>query len=309
LRGAVIGDDVAAMDRSKRIGRLWPYLPTFRVVAELQHVTRASAVLGVTPSAVSRTISLLEDDLEQALFTRSGRRIALTEAGAELLAAVRSAMRVVDDGLLSMQDQLFVGPVRVAAVEPFVSCLAAGAFARLRKAHPGLVPMLTRAAEGEVARGVLTGLHDVAFVRHPPSATHLVVTAIASFPSAVYLPAAALVRGKATNADPLSGHACADVAAPALSTSPWPAGLPRRVGAVAADYDVALSLCQGGLATVLPIAMASALEANGTVRRLSSPKTRPITLCAVARETVASEGRAEALVAAARDEATSLGYL
>jgi DNA-binding transcriptional LysR family regulator len=297
------------MDRSKRIGRLWPYLPTFRVVAELQHVTRASAVLGVTPSAVSRTIGILEHDLQQPLFTRGGRRIALTEAGAELLAAVRSAMRVVDEGLLSMQDQLFVGPVRVAAVEPFVSCLAAGAFARLRHAHPGLVPTLTRAAEGDVARGVLTGIHDVAFVRHPPSTAHLVVTAIASFPSAVYLPAADLARGKASSANPLSGHACVDVTAPALATSAWPAGLARRVGALAADYDVALSLCQSGLATVLPIAMASALEAKGSVRRLTTPKTRPITLCAVARETVASEGRAEALVAAARDEATALGYL
>jgi DNA-binding transcriptional LysR family regulator len=296
------------MDRLKRIRRLWPYLPAFRAVAELEHITRAAAALGVTPSAVSRTITLLEDELRETLFTRSGRRIALTDAGAKLLASVRVAMRVVDEGLLTMRDQLFVGQVRVAAVEPFITCLAAGTFARLRAAHPQLVPVLTRATEGDVTKAVLTGVFDVAVVRHAPSAAHVVVTTIASFESAVYVARAADAHGNARDADPLQGKLCAEVSAPALAPSPWPAGPPRNVAAVAADYDGALSLCRGGLVTVLPIAMASVDEEAGSIRRLRAVETRSITLYAVARGRVASEGRTEALVAAAREEAASLGH-
>ncbi|MCO7176073.1 LysR family transcriptional regulator [Sporolactobacillus kofuensis] len=53
----------------------------FIEAATREHITQASAALHVAQSAISRQISLLEDELGVALFTRKGRNIQLTQAG------------------------------------------------------------------------------------------------------------------------------------------------------------------------------------------------------------------------------------
>jgi LysR family transcriptional regulator, transcriptional activator of nhaA len=57
------------------------HLHYFWVVAKQGGVARASEVLHLTPQTISGQINLLEDNLGQALFTRSGRNLELTEAG------------------------------------------------------------------------------------------------------------------------------------------------------------------------------------------------------------------------------------
>ena len=47
---------------SERVSRIWNWLPVFRAVAETEHLPTASELLYVTPSALSRTIRLLEKD-------------------------------------------------------------------------------------------------------------------------------------------------------------------------------------------------------------------------------------------------------
>ena len=42
------------------VERIWNWLPAFRAVAETEHLPTASDLLHVTPSALSRTIRLLE---------------------------------------------------------------------------------------------------------------------------------------------------------------------------------------------------------------------------------------------------------
>ncbi|MCL1631139.1 LysR substrate-binding domain-containing protein [Sporolactobacillus sp. CPB3-1] len=53
----------------------------FIEAATREHMTQASEALHVAQSAISRQISLLEDELGVALFTRKGRNIQLTHAG------------------------------------------------------------------------------------------------------------------------------------------------------------------------------------------------------------------------------------
>ncbi|SAL62622.1 LysR family transcriptional regulator [Caballeronia choica] len=83
-------------------------LKCFVTAARYENFTQAAEVLCVTQAAISRQIKDLEDSLEVALFDRSGRHIALTEAGrilynasylsimniAETVEAVRRAGRV-----------------------------------------------------------------------------------------------------------------------------------------------------------------------------------------------------------------------
>ena len=68
------------MDASNKAQQIWSWLPVFRVVAETQHLPTAAKRLHVSASALSRTIRLIEESLEQPLFVRTSRRILLNAA-------------------------------------------------------------------------------------------------------------------------------------------------------------------------------------------------------------------------------------
>lgn len=67
-------------------------LNAFLAVAETRSFRAASERLGVTASAVSQTVRQLEASLGLALFTRTTRSVALTEAGEHLLSGVKPAL-------------------------------------------------------------------------------------------------------------------------------------------------------------------------------------------------------------------------
>ena len=59
----------------------YKHLHYFWAVAKQGGVARASEHLHLTPQTISGQINLLEDSLGEALFTRAGRNLELTEAG------------------------------------------------------------------------------------------------------------------------------------------------------------------------------------------------------------------------------------
>lgn len=83
--------------RQHQLQHYWPYLPAFRVVAEVRNVTEAAELMFVTPSAISKTLRRLEEMFGQPLFDREGGKLQLTAAGERLLAATRTALRTVED--------------------------------------------------------------------------------------------------------------------------------------------------------------------------------------------------------------------
>lgn len=77
-------------------------LSTLMVVADKRSFTAAAALLGVTPSAVSQTVRVLEERLGVRLLQRTTRSVGLTEAGTRFLARLRPAM----DGVQAAIDAL-----------------------------------------------------------------------------------------------------------------------------------------------------------------------------------------------------------
>lgn len=82
-----------------------PGLMAFEVAARLLNFARAAAEMGVTPTAMSRTIKILEGQLNVRLFNRTTRSVGLTEAGnalnasiAPALAGIRGALAEVSHG-------------------------------------------------------------------------------------------------------------------------------------------------------------------------------------------------------------------
>ena len=73
-------------------------LEYFRVLARVQHVTRAAEELGISQPALSRAIARLERELGVALFRPEGRSIALSAHGDVFLGYVDRAFAALTDG-------------------------------------------------------------------------------------------------------------------------------------------------------------------------------------------------------------------
>ncbi|MBP8186026.1 MAG: LysR family transcriptional regulator, partial [Pseudomonas sp.] len=67
-------------------------LSMFVATAEHGSFSRAAEQLGKTPSALTKAIAHLEDELGSRLFERSTRRLALTEAGSLYLETARQVL-------------------------------------------------------------------------------------------------------------------------------------------------------------------------------------------------------------------------
>lgn len=76
-----------------------PGLLTFEAAARHLNFARAAAELGVTPTAVSRTIKAVETQLNVRLFNRTTRSVSLTEAGASLNSKLAPALALIRNSL------------------------------------------------------------------------------------------------------------------------------------------------------------------------------------------------------------------
>jgi DNA-binding transcriptional LysR family regulator len=74
---------------------LFPHLPVVLAVARRGGFAAAAAELGMTASNASRAVRLLEERLGMPLFARTTRSVALTEAGAALVAGCGPALQEI----------------------------------------------------------------------------------------------------------------------------------------------------------------------------------------------------------------------
>lgn len=76
----------------------------FITTAQLENVTKASELLHVSQSALSKNIAALEKELGTPLFTRNGRNITLNSAGERFLESCRKVVTEMD-GTIRVLDQ------------------------------------------------------------------------------------------------------------------------------------------------------------------------------------------------------------
>src|SRR3954451_6614222 len=79
-------------------------LAYFVAVAEEASFTRAAARVHVAQPGVSAQVRLLERELGEPLFDRSGRTVRLTEIGAAVLPFARAALEAVDGVKLAVDE-------------------------------------------------------------------------------------------------------------------------------------------------------------------------------------------------------------
>src|SRR5947209_16487030 len=78
-------------------------LVAFITVARERNFTRAAAQLGVSQSALSRTVAGLERRIGLQLLTRTTRSVSLTEAGERLLSAIRPRFEEIEAEVASLR--------------------------------------------------------------------------------------------------------------------------------------------------------------------------------------------------------------
>ena len=86
-------------------------LRSFVTVAETGGVTKAAQQLHLTQSAVSMQLKRLEVSLDQPLLDRSGRGVALTNQGEQLLSYGRRMLALNDEVMARMTDDAFEGEI------------------------------------------------------------------------------------------------------------------------------------------------------------------------------------------------------
>ncbi|KAI3590574.1 Transcriptional regulator, LysR family [Cupriavidus sp. U2] len=111
------------------------YFKTFLVAAETGSFSAAGTRLGLTQSAVSTQIRRLEEDLGCTLFDRSGKSVALSDEGRQML---DDAARIVGlyESMKGARAQRDMAPLDLGAVSTVQSSLLPQAMQRFRVAHP-----------------------------------------------------------------------------------------------------------------------------------------------------------------------------
>lgn len=158
-------------------------LRIFDAAASTSSFSRAAEMLGMTQSAVSQHIRVLEDEVKVKLFDTQARPIRLTDAGRELLRHARlvlSQVNVAMDSLNSLDGQ-YRGQLQIGAVPPSNYFLPA-VIAAFRENYPEMGMKLTLGRRDELLAMLCEHRLDLVIGGYPPSETDVQAQVFARHP-------------------------------------------------------------------------------------------------------------------------------
>ncbi|OHB25041.1 MAG: transcriptional regulator IlvY [Desulfuromonadaceae bacterium GWC2_58_13] len=143
-------------------------LEIFLTVADLLHFGRASQACNLSPSALTRTIQRLEEEVGQPLFDRNNRTATLTAAGEQFRNYARQSLQDWQGFKATLKDeQAISGTLSIYASVTAVHSLLPDLLEAFRRAYPEVqLELRTGAAEQAVAQ-VLSGEIDLAVAAQP----------------------------------------------------------------------------------------------------------------------------------------------
>jgi len=118
------------------------YLLGFEAAARLGSFGRAAEELGLTQSAISHQMRLLEERLGQPLFLRHGRSVRLTDAGRDYQRTVARSLTQLEEGCRRLDSFRKPGSVVIYAPRDFAARWLMPRMHDLRRAVPKCDPWL-----------------------------------------------------------------------------------------------------------------------------------------------------------------------
>ncbi len=293
------------MDRRRALLTVWNWLPAFQVVAESEHLRAASDRLNVTTSALSRTITMLEDRLGRQLFTRRGRQLVLNTDGRRLLAGMTTAFAALDVSVATLWSAELDGPLYASATGPLAQMLVVRALRNLQKQGDGLVPYVYGYDRDEAVRLLRTGQLDVVFDSTESTDADLVATFLGPTANGIYCGREhPLFAAEATDERGLLAHGFVVTCSPGAggATDAFPSDVPRRIDMYVDEPSVALEVCLAGhLLAVLPEFVARGHARQEALRHLPFDGLASTPLYATFARAHAGDARVRAVVGAVQE--------
>jgi len=145
-----------------------PELNNFLTLAEMLHFGKASRACNLSPSALTRSIQRLEEEIGHPLFTRDNRNVALTPAGVRFQAYARQTRKEWQTLQQELHDSPSVsGPLSLYASITAVYSLLPELLEAYRTACPDVQLELRTGAAEQAVEQVLTGEIDLAVAALP----------------------------------------------------------------------------------------------------------------------------------------------
>ena len=111
-------------------------LRVFEAVATRLSFAEAAEALHVTPAAVSMQVRTLEEYLQVPLFRRSGRKVALTPEGDQLLPGIRRGLDELEAALNELRKDRKGGQLNISMLASFLQKWLLPRLPQLRDQHP-----------------------------------------------------------------------------------------------------------------------------------------------------------------------------
>lgn len=149
-------------------------LKAFVAIAEERTFTAGARRVNVTQAAVSMQIRQLEEEVGLSLFTRTPRRVILTEAGEHLLERARRILREHDSSLEELAEIAGgeYGRLRIGSASAmFVTLQLPGILEKLKKKYPYAEVNVFSGTSKYLVDKILHGEIDIAFVSLPMETT------------------------------------------------------------------------------------------------------------------------------------------
>ncbi|MER9628229.1 LysR substrate-binding domain-containing protein [Mesorhizobium sp. M0296] len=141
-------------------------LRSFVTGMELGSFAKAADRLGRSTSAISAQLKKLEDQAATPIFRKSGRGLALTDAGETMLGYARRLIELNDEAASAIHDVELKGWVRLGLQEDFGEAVLPEVLGRFARAHPKVKIEARIARSHELAERIISGSLDIALAWH-----------------------------------------------------------------------------------------------------------------------------------------------
>ncbi|KQP35741.1 LysR family transcriptional regulator [Pseudorhodoferax sp. Leaf274] len=278
-------------------------LRLFVAVMEESAIARAAAREHIAPSAASRRLAELEQQLRVELFARSNRGMQPTDAAWALLNLARGVLHDLDGIALQMREygSGLRGQVRLVANISAITQFLPGELQRFMARHPGVQVQLQEQISTAIARSVAENAADLGILNEGPYGAHLRLLPYREDELVLAVPAGhALARRKSVRlAQALSYELVSTHPGSAihhqLQRAAAEAGLPLKLRMQVSGYDALCLMVAAGMGLgVLPRGSAQIYQSALSIRLVALDEAwarRRLVLCLRADEQPAGAAR------------------
>ena len=136
-------------------------LQSFCAISDCGSFTEAARRVNKTQSAVSMQIKRLEERLGQALLTRDGRGVALTQHGERLYARARKMLKINAEIMDDFSDEDLSGVIHFGLPDDYAVRLLPVILSSFQRTHPRIILDVKCASSEELLEGMKRGKYDL----------------------------------------------------------------------------------------------------------------------------------------------------